>query len=73
MFSEVLSPLKHELKSWNDNLSHIHPKSMFRIEKLESSHKDLYTWRMMCLFVHHACLEQKWEGNGEQKGKNQVP
>ena len=35
MFSEVLSPLQQEFKSCHDKLSHLHPKSIFRIEKLE--------------------------------------
>ena len=34
MFPEVLSPLQHEFRSWHDNLSHLHPKSMLRLEKL---------------------------------------
>ena len=35
MFPGVLSPFKQEFRSWYDKLSHLHPKSMFRIEKLE--------------------------------------
>ena len=34
MFPEVLSPLQQEFKSWHDKLSHLHPKSMFRLAKL---------------------------------------
>ena len=34
MFSEVLSPLQQEFKYWHDNLSHLHPKSVFRLAKL---------------------------------------
>ena len=34
MFLEVLSHLKHEFRFWHDNLSHLHPKSMFRLAKL---------------------------------------
>ena len=34
MFPEFLSPLQQEFKSWHDKLSHIHPKSMFILEKL---------------------------------------
>ena len=35
MFPEVISPLQHEFKSWNEKLSNLLPKSMFRLEKLE--------------------------------------
>ena len=35
MFPDVLPPLQQELTSWNDKLSHLHPKSMFRLEKLD--------------------------------------
>ena len=34
MFPEVLSHLQHEFKFCNDKLSYLHPKSMFRLEKL---------------------------------------
>ena len=34
MSPEVLSPLQQELKSWHDKLSNLHPKYMFRLEKL---------------------------------------
>ena len=34
MFTEVLSPLPQELKSSHDKLSHLHPKSMFRLGKI---------------------------------------
>ena len=34
MFPEVQSPLQQEFKSWNDKLSHLHPKSMFRLVKI---------------------------------------
>ena len=34
MFPEVLSPSQQDLKSWHDKLSHLHTKSIFRIEKL---------------------------------------
>ena len=34
MFPEVLSVLQQEFKSWNDKLSRLHPKYMFRLEKL---------------------------------------
>ena len=34
IFQEVLSHLQHEFKSRNENLSHLHTKSMFRIEKI---------------------------------------
>ena len=34
MFTEVLSPLHQEFKSWYCNLSHLHPKSTFILEKL---------------------------------------
>ena len=35
MFPELISPLQHEFKYWNDKLSNLLPKSMFRLEKLE--------------------------------------
>ena len=38
MFPEVLSPLQQEVKSLNDRLSHLHPKSMFRLKNLEYPH-----------------------------------
>ena len=34
MFPEVLSNFKRALRSCNDKLSHLHPKSMLRLEKL---------------------------------------
>ena len=40
MFTEVLSLLQHELKSWHDKLFHLHLVSMFRLENLDSSQKD---------------------------------
>ena len=39
MFPEVLSVLQQEFKSWNNKLSRLHPKYMFRLENLESSHQ----------------------------------
>ena len=33
MFPEVLTPLQQEFKSCNDKLSHLYPKSMFRLAK----------------------------------------
>ena len=36
MFPEVLSTLRQEFKSWHDKLSHLKPKSMFRIAKPRS-------------------------------------
>ena len=32
IFPVVLSPLKQEFKYWHDKLSHLHPKSLFRLE-----------------------------------------
>ena len=34
MFTEVLSSLHQVLKSWNNKLYHLHPKSMFVLSKL---------------------------------------
>ena len=34
MFTEVISPLQQEFKSCNEKLSHLHPKSIFRLAKL---------------------------------------
>ena len=34
MFTEVISPSQQEFTFWNDILSHLHPKSMFRLAKL---------------------------------------
>ena len=34
MFPEVLSPSQQEFKYWHEKLSHLHPKSMFRLAKL---------------------------------------
>ena len=34
MFPEVIPPLQQEFKSWNDKLSHLHPKSMFIIANI---------------------------------------
>ena len=34
MFPEVLLPLQHELKSWNDKVYHFHPRFMLRLAKL---------------------------------------
>ena len=34
MFTEVLSPLQQKIKPWHEKLSHLHPKSMFRLAKL---------------------------------------
>ena len=73
MFPEVLSTLQQELKLWHDKLSHLHPKNMFRLEKMEAYHQYFYTWRMMCLFVHYVCFEQQGGGKGKQKGRNQGP
>ena len=33
MFPEVLSPLQHLFKSWNNKSSHLHSKSIFRLAK----------------------------------------
>ena len=43
IFPEVPSYLQQEFKSWRDKLYHLHPKSMFRLENLESSHQYFYT------------------------------
>ena len=43
VFPEFLSPLQQEFKYWHDKLSHLHPKSMFRVKNLESSHQYFYT------------------------------
>ena len=34
IFPEVISPLQQEFKYWNEKLSHLHPKSIFRLAKL---------------------------------------
>ena len=34
MLPEVLSPSEQEFKYWHEKLFHLHPKSMFRLEKL---------------------------------------
>ena len=34
MFPEVISYLQQEFKSWHENISHLHPKSMSRLAKL---------------------------------------
>ena len=34
MFLEVPSPLQHDFRSWHDNFYHLHPKYVFRLEKL---------------------------------------
>ena len=34
MFTEELSPMQQELKYWHENVSHLHPKSIFRLAKL---------------------------------------
>ena len=34
MFPEVIQNLQKELKYWHEELYHLHPKYMFRLEKL---------------------------------------
>ena len=34
IFPEILSPLQQELKFCHDKLAHLHPNSIFRLEKL---------------------------------------
>ena len=51
MFPEVISPLNKELKPWHDKLSHLHPKSMFRLAKLgvlSSIFLDLKDYAPLC-------------------------
>ena len=67
----VISPLQQELKSWYDRLLYLRPKYMFRQENLVSSQSYFWTLRMMCLFVHHACLETPGVNNGLQNRRNQ--
>ena len=71
IFSEVLSQLQQELKSWDDKLSHLHTKFIFRLEKsgvLPSIYLDLkddVPICVSCIFVTERI--RQWRNRGINK------
>ena len=69
MFPEVLSLLKSESKSWNNKLSHLHPKSLCRIAKprvlpsVSLDLKDDVTFCASCMFVTTSRRQLTTKGN----------
>ena len=66
MFPEVLPPLQQEFKSWHDKLSHIHPKSTFRLAKPGPLPKKNVSPCASCMFGTER--RRKWITKGNTSG-----
>ena len=72
MCPEVLSYLPHKFKSWNEKLSHLRPKSIFRLEKLgflPSISLDLKYYVPLCVScVFGTTRRRQWITKGNKPG-----
>ena len=69
MFPEMLSHLQQEFKSYHAKLYHLHPKYMFRLEKLGVlpsillELKDDVPLCESCMFLREKIRKRKTKGN----------